>query len=105
MIGDGSRALVGRALSATGAATDAEGPYQRFMQIYQAGLAHLSRLYPDGVKLCEGCEPRERVLLSARTNRSRRPSLCFNTSGSFNILRWFCAVTLSRSGSPIRDTC
>jgi phosphoglycolate phosphatase len=47
MIGDGSRALVGRALSATGAAIDAEGPYGRFMQIYQAGLAHLSRLYPD----------------------------------------------------------
>src|SRR5678815_4760406 len=46
MIGDGSRALVGRALSATGPATDPEGPYQRFMQIYQAGLAHLSRLYP-----------------------------------------------------------
>ena len=47
MIGDGSRALVGRALSATGSPTDAEDPsYQRFMQIYQAGLSHLTRLYP-----------------------------------------------------------
>jgi len=47
MIGDGSRALVGRALSATGSPTDAEdASYQRFMQIYQAGLSHLTRLYP-----------------------------------------------------------
>jgi len=47
MIGDGSRALVDRALSATGAPTDAEEGYQRFMQIYQAGLSHLTRLYPS----------------------------------------------------------
>jgi len=46
MIGDGSRALVGRALSATGPATDTEEAYDRFMQIYQAGLSHLTRLYP-----------------------------------------------------------
>ena len=46
MIGDGSRARVGRALSATGATANAEEAYQRFMQIYQAGLSHLTRLYP-----------------------------------------------------------
>jgi len=46
MIGDGSRALVGRALAATGTTTNAEEAYHRFMQIYQAGLSHLSRLYP-----------------------------------------------------------
>lgn len=50
MIGDGSRALVGRALSATGALKDAEEAYQRFMQIYQAGLSHLTRLYPGVVE-------------------------------------------------------
>ncbi len=46
MIGDGSRALVGRALDATGTVTDTEEAYDRFMQIYEADLAHLSRLYP-----------------------------------------------------------
>ena len=47
MIGDGSRVLVGRALSATGGTTNAEAAYDRFMQIYRTGLAHLTRLYPD----------------------------------------------------------
>jgi phosphoglycolate phosphatase len=46
MIGDGSRVLVGRALSATGGTTSAEAAYDRFMQIYRTGLAHLTRLYP-----------------------------------------------------------
>jgi len=46
MIGDGSRALVGRALSATGTETNTEEAFHRFMQIYEAGLSHLSHLYP-----------------------------------------------------------
>jgi len=45
MIGDGTRALVQRALAATGAITDFEAAHQRFLEFYGAALAKLSRLY------------------------------------------------------------
>ncbi len=46
MIGDGMRALVQRALAATGSVTDFEAAHQRFLECYEAALAKLSRLYP-----------------------------------------------------------
>jgi phosphoglycolate phosphatase len=46
MIGDGMRALVQRALAATGSVTDFEAAHQRFLEYYEAALANLSRLYP-----------------------------------------------------------
>ena len=46
MIGDGSRALVERALGATGPATDLNAAYDRFMPIYERQSTRLSRLYP-----------------------------------------------------------
>src|SRR5438309_2228371 len=46
MIGDGSRALVERALAATGAVADLNAAYDRFLPIYEAQSTHLSRLYP-----------------------------------------------------------
>jgi phosphoglycolate phosphatase len=47
MIGDGTRALVERALAATGAINDLGAAHQRFLQLYEAAPAKLSRLYPD----------------------------------------------------------
>lgn len=46
MIGDGTRALVERALAASGTITDFEAAHQRFLQLYEAAPAKLSRLYP-----------------------------------------------------------
>jgi phosphoglycolate phosphatase len=46
MIGDGTRALVERALAATGTINDLEAAHQRFLQLYEAAPAKLSRLYP-----------------------------------------------------------
>ena len=59
MIGDGARALVERALAATGAVTDFEAAHQHFLQAYEAAPAKLSRLYP-GVATTFGCTPRRR---------------------------------------------
>src|SRR3954447_16008209 len=46
MIGDGTRALVERALTATGAMTDFEAAHRKFLQTYEAAPTNLSRLYP-----------------------------------------------------------
>ena len=46
MIGDGTHALVGRALRATGEVVDLENAHQRFLDFYGAPT-RLSRLYPD----------------------------------------------------------
>jgi phosphoglycolate phosphatase len=47
MIGDGSHALVGKALRATGEVVDWENAHQRFLHFYEAAPTRLSRLYPD----------------------------------------------------------
>src|SRR5512132_1971258 len=47
MIGDGTHALVGRALRATGEIVDLENQHQRFLDFYEAAPTRLSRLYPD----------------------------------------------------------
>jgi FMN phosphatase YigB (HAD superfamily) len=44
MIGDGSRALVERALAATGPASDLDAAYDRFLPIYEAQSSRLSYL-------------------------------------------------------------
>ena len=47
MIGDGTHALAGRALRATGEVVDLENAHQRFLDFYQSAPTRLSRLYPD----------------------------------------------------------
>src|SRR6201993_134762 len=47
MIGDGTHALVERALGATGGVIDLENAHQRFLDFYEAAPTRLSRLYPD----------------------------------------------------------
>jgi phosphoglycolate phosphatase len=46
MIGDGTHALVGQALRATGEVGDLEDAHQRFLAFYEAAPTRLSRLYP-----------------------------------------------------------
>ena len=46
MIGDGARALVAHALAATGSPANPDLAHRRFLEIYQAAPAKLSRLYP-----------------------------------------------------------
>jgi phosphoglycolate phosphatase len=47
MIGDGTHALVQRALHATGEVVDLESAHHRFLDFYEAAPTRLSRLYPD----------------------------------------------------------
>jgi phosphoglycolate phosphatase len=53
MIGDGTHALVGRALRATGGIIDLESAHQRFLDFYEAAPTKLSRLYPGVVTTLE----------------------------------------------------
>ena len=46
MIGDGTHALVERALRAAGGVIDLEDAHQRFLDFYEAAPTRLSRLYP-----------------------------------------------------------
>src|SRR4051812_43451277 len=46
MIGDGSRALVERALTATGTVAEFEAAHAHFLRLYEAEPTRLSRLYP-----------------------------------------------------------
>jgi phosphoglycolate phosphatase len=46
MIGDGTHALVGRALRATGNVVDIDSAHQRFLEFYQATLTRLTKPYP-----------------------------------------------------------
>src|SRR3954453_4796760 len=47
MIGDGTPALVKRALLATGTLADFEAAHRKFLAIYEAAPAKRSRLYPS----------------------------------------------------------
>jgi phosphoglycolate phosphatase len=47
MIGDGTHAMVERALRATGEVVDLENAHQRFLDFYQTAPTRLSRLYPN----------------------------------------------------------
>jgi phosphoglycolate phosphatase len=68
MIGDGTRALVPRALKATGSSNvDLEAAHEIFLEAYQASLANLSRLYP-GVE----------TTLKSLHDAGRRLGICTN---------------------------
>jgi phosphoglycolate phosphatase len=84
MIGDGARALVERALAATGTATDFEAAHQHFLQLYEAAPAKLSRLY-RGV---------ETTLESLRASGARL-ALCTNKpqSATLRVLEAFGIAT------------
>lgn len=84
MIGDGARALVQRALAATGLVTDFAAAHRRFLQLYEAAPAKLSRLYP-GV---------ETTLESLRASGARL-AICTNKpqSATLRVLEAFAIAT------------
>jgi phosphoglycolate phosphatase len=89
MIGDGSRALVERAIAATGVAIPFEGAHRRFLQIYEAAPARLSRLYP-GVSETLVRLRKAGMRLGICTNKPQAATIALLTS--FNIADCFDAI-------------
>ncbi len=89
MIGDGSRALVERALAATGTVADLNATYDRFMPIYQAQSTRLSRLYPavaETLALLQGTGAR----LAICTNKAQTVTVA--VLEDFGIATYFDAI-------------
>src|SRR4030095_5274514 len=86
MIGDGTHALVGRALRATGEVVDLENAHQRFLDFYEAAPTRLSRLYPDVATTLSSL-----IGLGARlaicTNKQQAATLA--VLDGFNIAKYF----------------
>lgn len=86
MIGDGTHALVGRALRATGEVVDVEKSHRRFLDFYEAAPTRLSRLYPDVATTL-----RSLIGLGARlaicTNKQQAATLA--VLDGFNIAQYF----------------
>jgi len=86
MIGDGTHALVERALRATGEVAELENAHQRFLTFYQAMPTRLSRLYP-----------RVATTLRSLTESGARLGICTNKQQTatfavlegFNIAKYF----------------
>ena len=89
MIGDGSRALVERALAATATTADFESAHQRFLQIYQAAPTRLSRLYP-GVSETLVLQRESGARLAICTNKPQAGTL--GVLEGFGIARYFDAI-------------
>jgi phosphoglycolate phosphatase len=86
MIGDGTHALVERALRATGEVAELENAHQRFLTFYQAMPTRLSRLYPHVA-----------TTLRSLTESGARLGICTNKQQTatfavlegFNIAKYF----------------
>jgi len=86
MIGDGTHALVERALRATGEVAELENAHQRFLTFYQATPTRLSRLYPHVA-----------TTLRSLTESGSRLGICTNKQQTatfavlegFNIAKYF----------------
>jgi phosphoglycolate phosphatase len=86
MIGDGTHALVERALRATGEVAELENAHQRFLTFYQATPTRLSRLYPHVA-----------TTLRSLTESGARLGICTNKQQTatfavlegFNIAKYF----------------
>jgi len=89
MIGDGTPAMMERALAATGGITDLDRAHRKLMQIYEAAPVNLSRLYPE-------VETTLRLLrdsgasLGICTNKPQAATL--SVLEAFNIAHYFEAV-------------
>ena len=89
MIGDGTHALVQRALRATGEVVDVENAHQRFLDFYEAAPTRLSRLYPDVA-----------ATLRSLTESGARLGICTNKQQTatfavlegFNIAKYFDVI-------------
>jgi len=89
MIGDGTQALVGRALRATGEAVDLENAHQRFCDFYEAAPTRLSRLYP-GVATTLRSLIGSGARLAICTNKQQAPTLA--VLEGFNIAKYFAVI-------------
>lgn len=89
MIGDGTRALVERALSATGAISDLEAAHQRFLKAYEADPTKLSRLYPGVDETLKSLRA-SGVRLGVCTNKQQAATLA--VLDGFKIAGYFDAV-------------
>ncbi|HEY3600625.1 MAG TPA: phosphoglycolate phosphatase [Chthoniobacterales bacterium] len=89
MIGDGMRALVDRALAATDSVAEVERAQDRFLELYQAALVKLSRLYP-GVDETLQSLGAAGALLAICTNKPQRATL--GVLEGFGIDRYFNAI-------------
>jgi phosphoglycolate phosphatase len=109
MIGDGTRALVERALAATGTVTDFEAAHQRFLRLYEAAPAKLSRLYP-GVEITLESLRASGARLAICTNKPQTATLrvleAFGIATSFDAVLGGDAVPFRKpdpraAGTPI----
>lgn len=89
MIGDGTGALVQRALGATGDVAGLEEAHSTFLQFYEHGLAQLTRLYP-GVRETLAALRRSGARLGICTNKSQAASMA--VLKAFGIADDFTAV-------------
>lgn len=86
MIGDGTHALVERALRATGDVNDLENAHQRFLDFYQAAPTRLSRLYP-GVATTLRSLTESGARLGICTNKQQKST--FAVLDGFGIAKYF----------------
>jgi phosphoglycolate phosphatase len=89
MIGDGTRALVQRALAATGPVAGLEEAHSAFFQFYETGLTRLTRLYP-GVRESLADLRRSGARLGVCTNKSQVMTMA--VLKAFEIEEYFSAV-------------
>jgi phosphoglycolate phosphatase len=89
MIGDGTRALVQRALGATGGVAGLEEAHSAFLEFYGAGLTRLTRLYP-GVRESLPELRRSGARLGVCTNKSQAMSIA--VLEAFGISNDFAAI-------------
>lgn len=98
MIGDGSRALVERALVGTGATIELDMAHRRFLDIYEAAPTKLSRLYA-GVRKTLAALRRSGARLAICTNKPQAATLA--VVEGFRIATYFEAV-LGGDAVPFR---
>lgn len=89
MIGDGTRALVTRALEATGGVVDLEQAHESFSSFYQAALTRQTRLYP-GVRETLANMRKSGARLGICTNKSQ--VMTMSVLKEFGIAEEFTAV-------------
>ena len=98
IIGDGTHALVKRALAATGTITDLEAAHRQFLKLYEAAPAKLSRLYP-GVEATLKSLRDSGARLAICTNKPQAATMA--VLEGFRIARYFDAV-LGGDAVPFR---
>ena len=98
MIGDGSRALVERALAATGTVSEAEAAHERYFDFYTAASTNLSRLY-DGVIETLAALRASGARLAVCTNKPQRATAI--VLEGFRLAHYFDAV-LGGDAVPFR---